>query len=221
MAKTKIPLQKWLYAIYLIAQTRSGVPAKVLERHLGVTYKTAWRIGHKIREMMREEPLEKLNGIVEIDETYVGGAFWKNFRKNQMFGYDEKKAVMGMVERNGRAVLRYLPLGAGKISLMEQIEKYVSKDAVIYTDQLFAYRNLHKYGYKHDTVLHKKEFVRGDVYTQNVENVWSHLKRGITGVYRSVSKKHIQKYANEFEFRYSHRNRPKAMFSSLLSRVAQ
>lgn len=73
-----------------------------------------------------------------------------------MFGYDEKKAVMGMVERNGRAVLRYLPLGAGKISLMEQIEKYVSKDAVIYTDQLFAYRNLHKYGYKHDTVLHKK-----------------------------------------------------------------
>lgn len=85
MAKTKIPLQKWLYAIYLIAQTRSGVPAKVLERHLGVTYKTAWRIGHKIREMMREEPLEKLNGIVEIDETYVGGAFGRTSEKSDVW----------------------------------------------------------------------------------------------------------------------------------------
>lgn len=217
---SKIPLQKWLFAMYLMIQTRSGVPAMELTRQLGVTYKTAWRMGHKIREVMGEEPVEKLSGIVEIDETYVGGNFWENFRKHQMYGYEDKKVVMGMVERKGRAILKFLPNGAGRRSLFEQIEKYVSKDAHIMTDQLRAYTNLGKQGYEHDSVLHKREFVRGDVYTQNVENVWSHLKRGITGVYRSVSKQHMQKYADEYAFRYSHRNEGPRMFNVLFERIS-
>lgn len=215
---SRTPLTKWFLAMYLMSQTRSGLPAMELQRILGVTYKTAWRMGHKIRELMKTEPGKELKGIVEIDETYVGGNPWENFRKTD---WDEtvKEAVMGLVERGGDAVVVHLKYGVGKYSLIEPIEKYVRKDAHIMTDQLSAYQQLRKFGYKHDSVLHKREFRRGDVYTQNVENVWSHFKRGIVGVYRSVSKKHLQKYADEFAFRYNNRFNPKEMFDTLFLRI--
>lgn len=199
-----------------MTNTRSGVSAKTLQRELGVTYKTAWRMCHKIRELMQNDA-DFLTGTVEIDETYVGGkkrnsAWYPNNR--------DKDVLFGMVERKGRVKIKHVP-NNGKWTLFDEIQKSVRKDSVIYSDDYFGYRHLERQGYIHDTVTHSKwEWARGDVSSNNIENVWSHLKRGIKGVYRGVSGKHLQKYANEFAFRYNHRN-SKDMFEVLLGRVVK
>ena len=211
---SKTPLVYWFYAMFVMIQTRSGLSACQLQRELGVTYKTAWTMLHTIRTLMREDQyFEK--GIVEIDETYIGGNFHNNFRKIYIQG-QEKEPVMGIVKRKGSVKMIHLP-GTGKVSFIKPILKYVGKDVKIMTDQHRNYDNLYRYGYKHKSVLHRRHFKVGNCYTQNIENVWSHFKRGIEGVYRGVSKKHLQKYADEFSYRYNHRNDPNA-FSSLLSK---
>lgn len=209
--RTRVSLRGWFFAIYLLTNTRSGLAALELQRYIKVNYHTAWRMLHKIRETMKTEDSDLLKGIVEIDETYVG------WRRNLWHGDNAKDAevVMGFVERGGRARYRHLPNNGGR-TLHAEILKNIDRKAHIMSDQLHAYKNLDRYGYKHDSVLHRREYVRGDVYTQTVESGWGMLKRSLSGTYHRTSKKHLQKYLNEFEWRYNHRKEPSEMFEKLL-----
>lgn len=216
--KSSTPLTLWFYAIYLMTATRAGISAKQLERELGVTYKTAWRMFHQIRSMMSDDK-EPLKGEVEVDETYVGGKGY-NRRFVPHFSEKPKQVVMGMVERGGHAKVRHVQ-SSGTRSLLPQIQKNVIPETQIYSDQWGAYKTLPKLGYKHDSINHKIKYVKNNIHTQNVENLWSHIKRGITGVYRHVDAKYLQAYVNEYAWRYSHRKQSGMMFELLLGQVSK
>jgi transposase len=211
---TRTPLQLWFYAIYLFTTSRHGVPAKELERQLGVTYKTAWRMGHEIRKHMADVDGEnKLWGQVEIDETYVGG-HRPGPRGHAALG---KTIVFGMMQRNGEVMTKIVPDTKRK-TLMPIIEANVKKGTTCHTDEHVSYRSLKSQGYKHKTVEHGvKEYVRGDSHVNGMENFWKHLKGSIKSTHIHVSKKHLSKYAKEFEFRFNRRGNPSVMLPSLLS----
>jgi transposase-like protein len=215
--KTSTPLDYWFYAMFLMTKTRSGISAKQLQRELGVTYKTAWRMFKQIRMLMADNGSGSLlEGIVEVDETFVGGK-GKNRAHEWTQGIKEKQVVMGMLQREGKVYLRHVQ-NTGKWTLLKQINDHVDPRATIYTDEWPAYKALPQYGYTHGFVRHKTHnYARGQVHTQNIENVWSHMKRGINGVYRVVSKKYLQAYADEFAFRYNHRK--ESMFELLLQQI--
>ena len=208
---SKTPLKKWFYAIYLFSVSKNGVSAAELQRHLGVTYKTAWRIGHKIRQLFIENK-DKLNGIVEIDETYVGGKGY-----NQRFKpYKERKEVLfGMVERNGRVRISHVP-NNGARTLINQINTNIEKGSSIMSDEYFGYKKLSELGYDHKAIMHKKKYVDGDVYTNTIEGFWARLKKSLHGTYNCVSPKYLQDYANEFSFYRNHSDDP---FSYLISKA--
>lgn len=212
--KSSTPLTLWFYAIYLMAATRAGISAKQLERELGVTYKTAWRMFHQIRKMMASDS-GKLKGEVEIDEAYFGGKkHWQKYKGVKA----NQPVVFGMVERKGRAKTIHVK-SAGNRVLVPEIEKHISKDAQIYSDQFQSYAHIDRLGYKHGTVRHiDRVYVDGVVHTQNIENVWSNVKRGIRGVYRHVDDKYLQAYLDEYTFRYSHRNDFQPMFWAILNK---
>jgi transposase len=217
--KSTTPLDLWFFAMYLMVQTRSGISAKQLERMLGVTYKTAWRMFKQIRLLMAESGGGMLDGVVEIDETYVGGK-GKN-RKNEWRDQTTapKEIVMGMVQRKGKVYMKHIQ-NTDRWTLINQVREKVSPTAKIYTDELTSYATLPQFGYFHETVNHfKSEYARGEVSTQNMENIWSHLKRGIFGVYRKVSPKYLQSYTNEFSWRYNNRHLEGGMFDKLLRQV--
>jgi len=219
--KSTTPLDLWFFAMYLMVQTRSGVSAKQLERMLGVTYKTAWRIFRQIRILMTQSGGDMLKGVVEIDETYIGGK-GKNRAHKWIQGVEEeqKEILMGMLERNGKAYIKHIPT-TGKWELIEQIQRYVSPKAYVVTDELASYISLPKYGYRHDFVKHStQQYVKGNVHTQTIESFWSGLKRGIYGVYRVVSKKYLQAYADEYAWRYNNRKANGGMFYLLLRQIA-
>ncbi len=217
--KTTTSLKLWFHALFLMTQTRSGVSAKQLERMLGVTYKTAWRMWKQIRILMADTDASLLDGVVEIDETFIGGK-GMNRRFVPNFNEKPKEVVMGMIKRDGKAYLKHIE-GTGKWTLIEQIDRHVSPKARVITDQWGGYTQLKKRGYKHDVVNHNVTFVtRGDIHTQNAENIWSIIKRGIYGVYRHVSKKYLQAYVDEYAFRYNYRKSSDQMFDILLNQIA-
>lgn len=204
--KSTTSLTLWFYAMFLMINTRSGISAKQLQRETGVTYKTAWRMFHQIRKLMAETSIIPLDGEVEVDETYVGGKA-KNRARTWIQGVEEeqKQVVMGMVQRGGKVYLKHIPTN-GKWALIKQIQEHISPKARIITDEWRGYHQLTKAGYTHDIIKHKtSQYVKGTIHTQNIENVWSHLKRGIFGVYRHVSKKYLQAYSDEFAWRYNNR----------------
>ncbi len=212
--RTHTPLQKWFYAMYLFTTTRNGVSAKELQRQLGVTYKTAWRIGHEIRKYMGwvdgEGPLGgQGRNPVEIDKAFIGG------RDKQ--GEDDKAIVLGMVERGGEIVTRAIP-NRREVTVAREIINVVSVGARVATDEAKAFSNLREYGYAHGTVNHAaKEYVRGDVHTNTIEGFWAILKRGVAGAHIWVSQKHLPKYLGEFEYRFNLRKQPALMFDLLLA----
>lgn len=215
--KSRTRLVSWFYAFFLMSKTRTGISAKQLERELGVSYKCAWRMFKQIRLLMGQLDGGVLDGIVEVDETYIGGK--GKHRKYQTFFEDQKEIVMGMIERNGRVVMRKIP-NTGKYTLLNQIRENVHPDAGVITDQLAAYKILFSKGYRHESVNHSERFVEvGGIYTQTIESQWSNLKKGIYGVYRNVSPKYLQQYCNEFAWRYNHRHMD--MFLPLLSEVVK
>ncbi len=216
--KSTTHLTSWFYAMFLMINTRAGVSAKTLQRELGVTYKTAWRMFHQIRKLMSDDSFMFTDGVVEIDETYVGG---KGINRGRVadFHSKQKEAIMGFVQRDGKVFLKHVE-GTGKWAVLEQINNHVSPKVRIITDQWPSYKQLKKNGYNHDVIDHGKYYGVGYIHTNNIENVWSHLKRGIFGVYRHVSKKHLQAYTDEFAFRYNNRNNTNQMFFSLLEQVA-
>jgi len=216
-------LRLWFYAIYLMSSTRCGISAKQLERELGVTYKTAWRMFHKIRSLLDQDGDGFLGGTVEMDEAYIGGkAKWRKGHTGRTA--DNKTPVFGMAQRKeagkpGKIAVKMVP-DASMMSLYEHVQRKVLPQSVVYTDEWNAYDILSVMGYAHDRVPHGQQvYVSGDVHTNTLEGFWSHLKRGISGVYRGVSTKHLQSYLDEYVFRYNNRGDERSIFMAFLDRI--
>jgi len=208
-----------------MAQTRCGISAKQLERELGVTYKTAWRMFNKIRSMLSEDDdSEPMSGTVEADETYYGGKREGTPRGRP--GEDSHKTpVFGVAERKGEEspgrVYASVVQNTKRKTVMPHVKKKVLLESMVYTDEYTVYDSLYKEGYRHDRVNHSQEvYVSGDVHTNTIEGFWSLLKRGIAGVYHSVSARHLQGYLNEYAFRYNHRKDERPMFLTMLNRLS-
>lgn len=217
--KSSTPLTLWFEAIYIMAATRSGVSAKQLERTLGVTYKTAWRMFHQIRSMMGDDEDKQLFGEVEVDEMYMQPNPMK--RSTVKGGRQNSQVVFGMVQRGGGAKVKHVKSSGARV-LVPEIRKGVSGASTIYSDEWTAYGKLAVWGYQYASIKHSaNRYVDGKVHTQNVENLWSNMKRGIRGVYRHVDAQYLQAYINEYAFRYSHRNDIQPMFWALMDRVAK
>jgi transposase-like protein len=205
-ADSHLPLLTWFHAIGLMLNAKKGISAMQLQRDLGIGgYKTAWYLNHRIREAMGTGDIPKLGGIVEIDETYVGGHIKG---KGQVYARKQKQVVMGAIQRGGELRLQHVT-GATVGNFREFIEATVSEDAErVMTDQHRAYpAALGKLADRHETVNHIiGEYVRGDVYTNSIESVFSLFKRGLIGQYHKLSAKHLQRYLTEFEYRFNRRN---------------
>ena len=212
---SRTPLQLWFYAIFMFTTTRNGVAAKEIQRQLGVTYKCAWRMGHKIREHMAlVDGDEMLEGQVEVDETYIGG-----YRPGGQGGKG-KAIVMGMLEKGGDVITEVIPDRTSK-SLMLHIRDHVGKGTEIHTDEHKGYNPLDRTDdFARKSVNHsQEEYVGEDGETTNsIEGFFSQLKRTIGGTHISVSRKHLAKYAKECEFRFNRRQNPESMLSDLISR---
>jgi transposase-like protein len=218
--KSSTSLHLWFYAMYIMSSTRCGVSAKQLERELGVTYKTAWRMFTLIRNELMDQDESDLVGRVEADETYVGGK-----RKGQTgrpgAGDKKKTPVFGMVERGGRVIAMTVP-NCQAATLLPHMQKKILPKSVVYTDEYPSYGQLHRSGYDHRRIHHKEGiYVSGDVHTNTIEGFWSLVKRGIGGTHHAVSAKYLQGYLNEYAWRYNHRKDPRGMFLLLLLRAAE
>jgi transposase len=215
-AKTRTPLRLWFYAIYLFTTTRHGVSAKELQRQLGVTYKTAWRMGHEIRKYMAHvDGNDDLSGHVEIDETYVGGRARGKGRGPLAGG--NKTIVLGMVERGGSIMTQVVP-DVKRATLLPRIKNHIKKGSLLNTDELQSYATIAKHGYAHSSVKHsEEEWVRGDTHINTLEGYWSHFKSGVLGTHRSISRRHMMSYLGEFEFRFNRRREVSGrMFDQLI-----
>jgi transposase len=209
------PMRLWFHAMFLMASTRCGISAKQLQRELGVTYKTAWRMFKQIRSMLNEEIMSLLEQV-EVDETYIGGR--RHGKRGR--GAEGKTPVLGMVQRNGNVIAVIVP-NVKSQTLVPIVKKKVLPSSIIYTDELPAYNALPKLGYRHKRVHHEsKVYVMGDAHTNTIEGFWSLVKRGISGVNHAVSAKYLQGYINAYAFRWNHRNDETPMFSQILSRLA-
>ncbi len=197
-----IPLNKWLYAIYLMCTSKKGISANQLHRDLGLTYKSSWFMTQRIRFAMENMSKgNKLSGIVEADETYVGG---KTHGKRGR-GSANKTVVCSLIQRDGDARSFSIP-NAKRNTLFRLLATYVNENAQIMTDNFTSYRGLDNMFAKHEVVDHKKEYVRGIVHTNFAESYFSLLKRGIFGTFHHVSTHHFQRYLHEFDFRWNSRN---------------
>lgn len=201
---SKIPLHKWLKAFHLVCSSKKGISAHQLHRTLEITYKSAWFMAHRIRYAMTQNPLAgKLKGIVEVDETYVGG---KSRQHRRGRGSERKTPVVALVERNGNIKTKVVERVTAK-ELKSAIRDNVHKKSTIMTDEWRSYRGIGKeFKGGHKVVNHGMgEYVRGDVYTNTAESYFSLLKRGVTGTFHHVSKQHLEKYCGEFSFRWNNR----------------
>jgi transposase-like protein len=205
-----LSLTKWFMALALMMNARKGLSSRQMARDLGVTVRTAWYLNHRLREAMGQDGTP-VTGIVEVDETFVGGRYDKRRKR----GPWEKQPVMGFVQRGTAgsvSKVRAFPIrGTGKGTLGPAVHANVSKDAqMVCTDQWGAYKSLGREGFTHGAVNHiAMEWVRpstiGPVHTNSIENFWSLFKRGLTGQFHQVSRKHLERYLNEFSYRFNGR----------------
>lgn len=204
-ADSKVPLNKWLQACFLMAASKKGISSKQLERMLGVSYKTAWFMSHRIREAMNGDGgglLGGSGGAVEVDETYWGntGKQAKGAR-----GYAHKMKVISLVERNGSKRSFHVANVTEK-TVRPILKAQISEKARLMTDEAAVYQKIGKEFSQHGIVTHsRREYARGDVTTNTVESSFAILKRGLYGTFHHVSEKHLQRYATEFDFRWNHR----------------
>lgn len=203
-----LPLPKWFVAVFLITESKKGMSANQLKRMLKVSYKTAWYLCHRIRKAMTEVNPELLSGIVEVDETYVGGKQKRGDGKRgrPSLAISNKSMVLAAIERGGNVRLRVEKRATKKLLHGFINETCAPTTEAIYTDEYNGYIGIGDADTKHDTVKHSLgEYVRGDVHTNTVEGVFSLFKRSIVGSFHQISKKHLDRYLDEFEFRYNNR----------------
>jgi len=203
--RSHIHLHKWLLAFHLMASSKKGISAHQLHRMLGITYKSAWFMAHRIREAMKSDWCGVLCGHspVEADETFVGTKPGAKKRK----GYGHKNAVLSLVERNGEIRSFHVPSISAQ-TLRPYLKYHIDPDAHLMTDDAGQYRLIGPEFAKHDVVAHsQEEYVRGEVHTNTLEGFFSILKRGLVGVYQHVGVQHLQRYVTEFDFRYNHRKK--------------
>src|SRR6266478_9411158 len=217
--KSTTPLRIWFQAMYLMGSTRCGISAKQIQRETGVTYKTAWRMFRQIRSLLSED-LQLEGSTVEVDEGYVGG---RTKRRNMI--ERPKTSVVGVVQRKSGRVIARVTADTKKPTLHGFIEEFVLPGSCVFTDDYPAYDGLEGPKYRHYRIRHsEKVYVtgsQGQIHTQTIEGFWSLVKRGIGGVYHSVSKKYLQTYLNEYVFRYNHRACGNLIFPLLLERASQ
>jgi transposase-like protein len=198
-----LPLEKWMLAVAIICNAKKGVSAKQLQRDLAVSYKTAWYLSHRIREAMilGNWTDEKMIRTVEADETYIGGKYDKRLKRARW----GKPAVFGVLEREtGRVRATHLPGNVNRWQIGREIDSAVAPGAHFMTDESRLYRNLEERGFAHDIVIHSdKEWVRGEVHTQSIDGFWGLVKRGLIGSFHQVSVKHLDRYVQEFCYRFN------------------
>lgn len=217
-----LPLPKWFLAVLLMCEAKKGMSANQMKRTLGVAHKTAWYLCHRIRKAMETANPAQLSGTVEVDETYVGGKRRYGSRRGRpALATSHKAMVLAAIERGGN-----IRLTTGKRADKATLHGFVKnttkpETANIYTDDWFAYRGLEDADTKHETVKHTaKEWVRGDVHTNTVEGAFGLFKRAIVGSFHQISHKHLERYLDEFEFRYNNRKNP-YLFRDTLTRLVQ
>lgn len=223
-----IGLDKWLAAIWLIANAKNGVSSYELARALGVTQKTAWFMLHRIRMAMGENPTDKFSGKVEVDETFIGGKarFMHKARRERTIkgtGNVGKTAVMGLLQRHGldgesRVQTKVIP-NTRRASLSPEVRQRVTTGSEVFTDALKSYDNLSA-DYVHQVIDHAESYVRGQVHTNGIENFWSLLKRAIRGTYVNVEPFHLFRYLDEEVFRFNTRKTDDAnRFESVINGI--
>lgn len=202
---SKVPLHKWMQAVYLLCSSKKGMSSHQLHRTIGVTYKTAWFMTHRIREAMTSGQgglLGGNGGPVEVDETYWGNSYEK---PETARGYAHKMKIVSLVERDGEK-RSYHVANVTAASVRDILKKQVDEKARLMTDEAAVYTKVGQEFAEHGVVNHKSgEYSRGDVSTNTVESSFAVLKRGLYGTFHHVSEKHLQRYANEFDFRWNFR----------------
>jgi transposase-like protein len=215
--RSKIPLTKWLAALFLMTASKKGVSAHQVHRMLDISYKSTWFMMHRLREAMRSGGLEPLGGtgkVVEADETYFGNIpeakrpkFTKSGRpvSKNPGGPKNKRAVLALVERGGR-VRSFHPAVADGETVAKIVRENIARETTLHTDESNLYHRVGKEFASHETVAHSLgEYVRGDVHSNTIEGYFSIFKRGMRGVYQHCSEKHLHRYLAEFDFRYNNR----------------
>lgn len=210
--KSDTSLHSWFFAIFLMSQSANGVSAKEIQKWLGTTYKTAWRIAKQIRTLMGQGG-EMLNKTVEVDEMYVGGKR-RQARKNE-----NKSMVVGMVQRGGRIKTKHLD-EYWTSTMLKTLVDNVERGTRLITDDSSIMGKTKRLGYLHDSIKHSaKKYVKGNIHTNTIEGFWSQIKRSLDGTYHSISAKHLQSYVDEFAFHYNQRLCDVPAFQTLLSRL--
>lgn len=219
-----IPLDKWLAAIWLLANSKNGVSSYEVAKAIGITQKSAWFVEHRVRLAMRTGSFSRMQGPVEADETFIGGLAYnmhKDQRRKKISGTGgmNKATVMGLFERNGE--VRAYPISdRTRRTLQGRIREHVELGADVYTDKASGYRGLEN-DYVHETVDHAIEYVKGHVHVNGIENFWSLLKRGIHGTYVSIEPFHLFRYIDERVFAFNKRKlNDFGRFALVLSQVA-
>ncbi|MCC6946881.1 MAG: IS1595 family transposase [Bradyrhizobiaceae bacterium] len=217
MESSHIKLHHWLQAFYLMASSKKGMSAHQLHRTLGITYKSAWFMAHRIREAMRTGGLTPLGGegkIVEADETYFGKAETPRVspqRKGRPYTKRghlwNNRPIVALVERGGSVRSFHVPV-ADKATVQRIVAENISRESRLHTDESPLYRGTASFFAKHETVRHsRKEYVRDDIHTNSAEGYFSIFKRGMRGIYQHCKEKHLHRYLAEYDFRYNHREK--------------
>ena len=203
MHASPLPVRVWLLAMYKVSVARKGISSLQLAQELGITQKSAWHMLHRIKEACGGDQ-GPLNGIIEIEETYIGGkARNKHKSKGQKYsvGTEGKQAVFGMRQRGGKTIAKPVP-GTDRRTLQAEISQNVERGSILYTDDHGAYRDINPSLYRHEAVNHSaNEYVKGMAHTNGIESVWAVLKRSLVGTYHHVSAKHLHRYVNDATFR--------------------
>ena len=209
---TNYPLKTWFEVLWQILNSKKGVSALQIQRQIGCgAYKTAWYMCHRLRGAMYDPDFRQLLGIVEVDETGIGGKdknrHWD--KKQHVTGLSGKATVIGAISRKGNVVCQMIE-NTDSATLDRFVRKAVSEKVdLVATDEALGYEHLTDLGYKHKRIRHGAgEYVRGEVHTNNIENFWSLIKRGIVGTYHHVSKKYLPLYLAEFQYRFNNRKNP-------------
>jgi transposase-like protein len=217
--RSKIPLHKWVYAMYLLVTSRKGISSMQLAKEIGVTQKSAWFMLQRLREACgNDSDIDKLRGVVEIDECFIGGKEANKHEHKKLKagrGSVGKTAVLGMRERGGRTVAKVIE-STDLSTIQNEIHGAVEVGSQLYTDEHGAYSDLDGLFFRHDTVNHGAgEYARGAAHTNSIESVWAVLKRGLHGVYHHASPKHLHRYIDEFTFRLNEGNVKRHTFERL------